>query len=60
MNVFFSDPTANVNLLSLFFNFESAMEGNLSRGLVSTSKKYELGNFISVSMTLVKKVWCLS
>ncbi|XP_054724654.1 sorting nexin-13-like [Uloborus diversus] len=36
------DPTANVSLLSLFFTFETAMEDNLSRNLVSTSQKHEL------------------
>ncbi|GIY85125.1 sorting nexin-13 [Caerostris darwini] len=36
------DPSAAINLLSLFFNFETAMEDNLSRSLVSTNKKYEL------------------
>ncbi|GFR13638.1 sorting nexin-13 [Trichonephila clavata] len=36
------DPTSTINLLSLFFNSEIAMEDNLSRSLVCTNKKYEL------------------
>ncbi|KFM75745.1 Sorting nexin-13, partial [Stegodyphus mimosarum] len=36
------DPTAGINMLSLFFNFETAMEDNLSRSLVCTSRKYAL------------------
>ncbi|CAL1272545.1 unnamed protein product [Larinioides sclopetarius] len=36
------DPASTINLLSLFFNLETAMEDDLSRSLVSTSKKYEL------------------
>lgn len=45
MKFMIADPTMSVNLLSLFFNFETAMEDNLSRGLVSTSRKYELGKY---------------
>ncbi|GBL75646.1 Sorting nexin-13 [Araneus ventricosus] len=36
------DPASTINLLSLFFNLETAMEDDLSRSLVSTNKKYEL------------------
>lgn len=39
---------SSANLLNLFFNFETAMEDNLSRGLVSTSKQYELGKLFKM------------
>ncbi|KAG8194863.1 hypothetical protein JTE90_017295 [Oedothorax gibbosus] len=35
------DPTSCVSLLSLFFNFETAMEDNLSRSYVCISKRNE-------------------
>ena len=49
-----------MNLLSLFFNSETAMEDNLSRGHVSTSKQYELGKLLKCFKTLsYENVYCL-